>query len=150
MADRTTTDTKTKLRKNRPPRRTSQVDSIFEQSQEQIPEINQGDSEMSDQQGSAETGEEKKKTKPGIGIPGLGPTTFTAGGHRLPVPLRFETTMVHFDNYENDDKVPIEFLSTAGAGAEAGAGVEVTAGAGPGDSENRGHASSKAGRQECR
>jgi len=59
--------------------------------------------------------------------------------------------MVHFDNYENDDEIPIELLSTLLDLQQQG--QEHGQGPGPGQgegSENRGHASSKAGRQECR
>jgi hypothetical protein len=87
MADRTTTDTRAKLRRNRQPRRTSQVDSNFEQPQENLSEINTGNSEMSDQQVSTETGKEKDATQTGIDIPELGRITFTEAGHKLFVPL---------------------------------------------------------------
>jgi len=48
---------------------------------------------------------------PGIELPELGSIGFTAGGHRLPVPLRYESTQVHFSTYENYDSIPTELLS---------------------------------------
>ena len=99
MADRTTTDTRAKLRRNRQPRRTSQADSNFEQPQENYSEINTGDSEVTAQQVSTETGEGKEATETRIDLSKLGLITFTEGGHRLPVPLRFETIQVHFGSY---------------------------------------------------
>ena len=118
MSDRSTTDTRTRTRRIRLSRRTSPVDSNFVvQPNPNQTEINILDSNMSQNSENEPLNTDRNEQSisesrsPGIELPELGDIGFTAGGHRLPVPLRYESSQVHFSTYKNYDSIPSELLS---------------------------------------